>query len=65
MSYATYDGAWEVVNSIKSTDPLEGEKLCPVCKKGMVKYKIQNPDGLFRGHWSAYCSSKNCISFVK
>ena len=65
MSDATYNGAWEVFYSIKSSDPLEGEKPCPVCKKGMVKYQIQHPDGIFSGHWSACCSTKNCISFVK
>jgi len=65
MSDATYDGAWEVIKSVKSTDTLEGEKLCPVCKKGMVRYEIQHPESMFSGHWSAFCSTENCISFIK
>jgi len=69
----TVDGAWEVFKSVKYKDfeslefwePLEGTKSCPVCEKGIVKYHIQHPQGVFQGHFSVYCSTPNCISYIK
>jgi len=69
----TSDGAWEVFKSVKYCDfkslefgeQLEGTKPCPVCKNGTVTYRIQHPEGIFGGHFSVYCSTSNCISFIK
>lgn len=69
----TIDGAWEVFKSVKYENfkslefggPLEGTKPCPVCKKGTVTYNIQHPESILRGHFWVYCSTPNCISYVK